>query len=167
MLSIKLMTDAPEDLKKAKALYYHAFPKNERRPFPELIDHRLGDTEAFCFYDADLFVGMAAVMNSPDITHIVYLAIDDSLRGQGYGSQALTCLHQFYAGKKIMVDIELADGTSENEQQRIARKRFYLRAGYSETPVKYKWRNENYEILSYGGSISKQEYHDFWKHFHL
>lgn len=60
MLSIKLMTDAPEDLKKAKALYYHAFPQNERRPFPELIDHRLGDTEAFCFYDADLFVGMAA-----------------------------------------------------------------------------------------------------------
>ena len=166
-LTMKKLGDTPEELKKAKALYYRAFPKNERRPFPELIDHRLGDTEAFCFYDADLFVGMAAVMNSPDITHIVYLAIDDDLRGHGYGSKALALLHDFYSGKRIMVDIERPDGTAENEQQRVQRKRFYLRAGYMETPVKYRWRNENYEILSFGGEVSAQDYEDFWKHFNV
>lgn len=166
-LTMKKICDAPESLKKAKKLYYRAFPKNERRPFPELIDRRLGDTEAFCFYDADLFVGMAAVMNSPDITHIVYLAIEDNLRGHGYGSKALVLLHDFYSGKRIMVDIERPDGTSDNEQQRLQRKQFYLRAGYTDTPVKYRWRNENYEILSFGGEVSEQDYKDFWKHFNL
>ena len=167
MLLMKTINGTPEELKKAKALYYRAFPKNERRPFPELIDRRLGDTEAFCFYDSDLFVGIAAVMNNPEITHIVYLAVDDNLRGRGYGSQALALLHEFYAGKRIMVDIELPDGTARNETQRIARKKFYLRAGYSETPVKYRWRNENYEILSFGGNISEQDYDNFWTHFNI
>lgn len=166
-VSMKKISDAMEDISKAKALYYRAFPKNERRPFPELIDRRLGDTEAFCFYSEDRFIGMAAVMNSPEITHIVYLAIDESLRGRGYGSQALKLLHEFYAGKRIMVDIELPDGTSENEKQRMARKQFYLRAGYSETPVKYLWQHEKYEILSFGGSVSEQDYNDFWKSFNI
>lgn len=167
ILTMKRICDVPESLKKAKSLYYHAFPKNERRPFPELIDRRLGDTEAFCFYDADLFVGMAAVMNSPDITHIVYLAIDDDLRGRGYGSKALALLHDFYNGKRIMVDIERPDGTSENESQRLQRKQFYLRAGYEETPVKYEWVNEKYEILSFGGQISEAEYNAFWNYFNV
>lgn len=167
MICMKRLSDAPEYMKKCKALYYRSFPKNERRPFPELTEHRLGDTETFCFCDGDLFVGMASVMNSPDITHIVYLAIDDSLRGKGYGSQALNLLHEFYNGKRVMVDIERADGSSENEEQRIRRKQFYLRAGYSETPVKYRWRNENYEILSFGGSISEQDYENFWKCFNV
>lgn len=167
VLTMKKICDVPECMKKAKKLYYRAFPKNERRPFPELIDYRLGDTEAFCFYDEDLFVGMAAVMNSPDITHIVYLAIEDDFRGRGYGSKALGLLHDFYCGKRMMVDIELPDGTSENENQRVQRKQFYIRAGYMETPVKYCWRNENYEILSFRGDISEQDYKDFWKHFNL
>lgn len=67
---------------------------------------------------------MAAVLNSPDITHIVYLAIEDGLRGCGYGSRALELLHDFYYGKRMMVDIELPDGTSENESQRVQRKQF-------------------------------------------
>ena len=52
-----------------------------------------------------------------------------------------------------------------NEQQRLRRKRFYLRAGYTEAPVKYRWQNENYEILSFRGEVSEQDYEDFWKHF--
>ena len=46
------------------------------------------------------------------------------------------------------------------------RKKFYLRAGYEETPVKYEWRQENYEILSFGGQISEAEYDGFWENLH-
>lgn len=110
---------------------------------------------------------MAVVMTSPNIAHIIYLAIDDALRGHGYGSQALNILHEFYAEKKFMVDIELPDHTAKNEEQRVKRKRFYTRAGYRETEIKYRWRNENYEILSFGGTISKKDYDNFWKHFNF
>lgn len=43
------------------------------------------------------------------------------------------------------------------------RKKFYLKAGYEETPVKYEWRQENYEIFSFAGQISEEEYDCFWE----
>lgn len=163
MLSMKPIGDAPEERKKAKALYYRAFPKNERRSFTELVENRLGGTEVFCFYDGKTFVGMACLLNSSDISHIIYLAVDESLRGHGYGSKALELLHNSKPGRKIMVDIEVPDEQAENAGQRRMRKKFYLRAGYTETPVKYEWRHENYEILSFGGQISEAEYDRFWE----
>ena len=166
MLSMKPIGDTPEELKKAKALYYRAFPKNERRSFPELVENRFGGTEVFCFYDGEAFVGMACLLNTPTISHIIYLAVDESLRGHGYGSKALELLHRSKPGKKIMVDIEIPDEQAENAEQRRMRKKFYLRAGYEETPVKYEWRQENYEILSIGGQISEAEYDSFWEDLH-
>ena len=166
MLSMKSISNASEELKKARALYYRAFPKNERRSFPELVENRFGGTEVFCFYDGETFVGMACLLNTPTISHIIYLAVDESLRGNGYGSKALELLHQSKPGKKIMVDIEVPDELAENVEQRRMRKKFYLRAGYEETPVKYEWRHEDYEILSFGGQISKAEYDSFWEDLH-
>ena len=160
---MKLIGDMPEELKKAKALYYRAFPKNERRSFPELVENRFGSTEVFCFYDEETFVGMACLLNTPTISHIIYLAVDESLRGHGYGSKALELLYKRKPDKKIMVDIEVPDERAENAEQRSKRKKFYLRAGYKETPVKYEWRNEEYEILSFGGQISEAEYNNFWE----
>ena len=163
MLSMKSISNASEELKKARALYYRAFPKNERRSFPELVENRFGSTEVFCFYDGETFVGIAYLLNTPTISHIIYLAVDESLRGNGYGSKALELLHQSKPGKKIMVDIEVPDELAENVEQRRMRKKFYLRAGYEETPVKYEWRHESYEILSFGGQISEAEYDGFWE----
>lgn len=162
MVTMKLLSDAPEEVKKAKALYYRAFPKNERRSFPELQENRFGNTEMFSFFDGETFVGMACMLNGLSISHIIYLAMDESVRGQGYGSKALQLLHQSKPGRKIMVDIEIPDEQAENAAQRRMRKKFYLRAGYEETPVRYEWRHENYEILSFGGQISEEEFEAFW-----
>lgn len=163
MICMKQCSDTPKDLPKVKALYYRSFPKNERRSFPELIENRLGNTEVVSFYDDETFVGMACLLNGRDLSHIIYLAIDESLRGHGYGSKALELLHQRKYGRRVMVDIEIPDAQAENAAQRIMRKKFYLRAGYEETPVKYEWRHENYEILSFGGQISETEYEQFWE----
>ena len=107
---------------------------------------------------------MACLLNTPMISHIIYLAIVESLRSHGYGSKALELLHNRKPGKKIMVDIELPDVPAANAEQRRMHKNFYLRAGYEETPVKYEWRHENYEILSFGGPITEAEYDGFWQY---
>ena len=160
---MKLIGDTPEELEKTRKLYYSAFPKNERRSFPELVENRFGGTEIFCFYDDEIFVGMACLLNSHNISHIIYLAVDEELRGHGYGSRALELLHNSKPGKKIIVDIEIPDELADNAKQRRVRKKFYLRAGYEETTIKYEWRHENYEILSFGGQITEDEYDGFWK----
>lgn len=166
MLTMKLIGDTPEEIRKTKKLYYRSFPKNERRSFPELLENRLGGTEMFCFYDNETFVGMACLLNTPVTSHIIYLAINERLRGRGYGSKALELLHHSKSGRKIMVDIEVPDENSNNAEQRIMRRKFYLKAGYKETSVKYVWREEKYEILSFGGEISKEEYNRFWEDLH-
>lgn len=163
MICMRKIDSTSEDLAKVKALYYRSFPQKERRSFPELAENRLGNTELVSFYDEERFVGMACLLNSPNLSHIIYLAVDESLRGRGYGSKALELLHQSKRGKRIMVDIEMPDPTAENAEQRIMRKRFYRKAGYEETPIRYEWRRENYEILSFGGKISEMEYDRFWE----
>ena len=53
-------------------------------------------------------------------------------------------------------------GCEENEIRR-RRKNFYLRNGYSETEVSYRWQDEAYEILVSGGELSKEDFGNFWK----
>ena len=166
MLAMKLPGDMPDDLKKAEALYCRAFPENERRPFSELVENPYGGTELFCFYDGETFVGMACLLNTAAFSHIIYFAVDETLRGHGYGSKMLELLHCSKPGKKFMADIERPDEAADNAGQRRRRKMFYLRAGYEETDIKYEWRHENYEVVSFGGRISEAEYDGFWKDLH-
>ena len=163
MLYMKPIGDTLNDYTEAKALYYRSFPKNERRSFSELAENRLGNTQVVCFYDDNTFIGFACMLNSFDISHIIYIAVDESLRGHGYGSKALDLLHKSKRGKCIMVDIEVPDMQAKNNEQRIMRKNFYLRAGYVQTSVKYEWRGEKYEILSFPKQISQAEYDRFWE----
>lgn len=165
MLVIKTVGKNTEDLPKIKDLYYSSFPKNERRSFPELINKRLGDTETFAVYEDDLFVGMISTMNTKEIIHIVYLAILKDYQNKGYGSKTLKLIHDYYQDRKFMVDIEVPNENSANQVQRIKRKSFYLRSGYKETNVRYEWRKENYEILSYNGEITLKDYNNFWNNF--
>lgn len=72
---MKLIGDTSEEIKKVKTLYYRAFPKNERRSFSELVENRLGSTEIFCFYDGETLVGMACLLNTPTISHIITLQL--------------------------------------------------------------------------------------------
>ena len=61
------------------------------------------------------------------------------------------------------VDIEReVPGCEENEIRR-RRKNFYLRNGYSETEVRYRWQDEAYEILVSGGTLSGEDFGNFWK----
>ena len=163
MLRAVHMTSESRDIDKMQGLYERAFPANERRPFSDMMASLNDNLDALGFYDGDEFCGLAFLLNCRDISHIIYLAIDEKLRGHGYGSQALQIVHGMKKGMRIIVDIERDDVPSHNQSQRSRRKRFYLRNGYSETEVRYNWRGEAYEILSCGGQVTDDEFDDFWR----
>lgn len=163
MLEMKKISDTLPELKEVRALYDRAFPENERRDFSELIGGG-SEMEMLAFYDEDLFVGFAVLLNSKiAISHIIYFAVEESLRDRGYGSMILAAIHEAKAGRRIMVDIERQTEEADNNPQRLKRKQFYLRNGYTETEVKYRWRDEDYEILVYGGELTRVDYESFWK----
>lgn len=151
------------DLGKIKKLYEEAFPENERFSFSMMIKNESGHYETFGFYKDGDFVGFAILLNSGDISHILYIATISSMRGKGLGTKALGALGRIKKGMKIIVDIERElPGCEENELRR-RRKNFYIRNGYEETEIRYRWQDESYEILSLGGRISREDFGNFWK----
>lgn len=152
-----------KDIKKIKQLYIDAFPENERFSFEKMIKNENGHYETFGFYKDGSFCGFAILLNSLDISHIIYFATLPELRGKGLGAKALAAMGRIKSGKRIIVDIEReVPGCEENEIRR-RRKNFYIRNGYSETEIRYRWQDEAYEILAFGGKVSSEDFGNFWK----
>lgn len=165
MLNLKIQTvlELSKELPQIEKLYCSAFPDNERRSLTPLLQDNTGHGEVLAFYDGSRFCGFACLLTCGDFSHIIYFAIEDTIRGNGYGTAALLAICKLKKGKRIIVDIEVEDEHELNNEQRHKRKQFYLHNGFCETKVKYNWRQEFYEILSYGGEMSEEEFVNFWK----
>ena len=165
MFRTEIVTEKSPLLPQIKELYKRAFPKNERRPLGPLLLDRSGNSSFVAFMDDDLFCGFACLLKWEDISHIIYITIEDSLRDRGYGSKALQILHQQYPNDRFIVDIESDRPDAPNIDQRQMRRAFYTKNGYEPAPVHYPWRGEDYDILAYNGTITHQEFRDFWHFF--
>ncbi|MBQ6802585.1 MAG: GNAT family N-acetyltransferase [Oscillospiraceae bacterium] len=152
-----------KDLKKIEKLYIEAFPENERFSFSKMIKNESGSYETFGFYKDENFCGFAILLNSKDISHILYIATLPELRGSGLGTKALAALRRIKKDMRIIVDIERELLDCEENELRRRRKNFYLRNGYEETDIRYRWQEESYEILSSGGIVTKEDFGNFWK----
>ena len=152
-----------KDLGKIEKLYIESFPENERFSFGMMIKNEKGHYETFGFYKDGVFCGFAILLNSLDISHIIYFATLPEMRGKGLGAKALAAIGRIKKGRRIIVDIEKEVPGLEDNEIRRRRKNFYLRNGYSETEVSYRWQDEAYEILVSGGELSKEDFGNFWK----
>lgn len=163
-MDIKKITNKSDEseLNKIKDLYESAFPPNERKPLNSLLADEGKSSDVLAFYEDDVFLGFACMLTSSDITHIIYFAIDDILRNQGYGTEVLKMIHSQYKNNRIIVDIELLSDGALNNIQRERRKVFYINNNYYESNVKYDWQGESYEILIYNGFINYVEFNKFW-----
>ena len=162
-----MLTMAPvsvSDLPAVLALYERAFPENERSPLDPMLEDQTGSAEILSVYQETLFCGFVSILKCDDLVHIIYFAVEESMRGRGIGSKILEEIQMQYPGKRIIVDIEQPDEFVENNAERISRKNFYLRCGYLRNDFEYHWRGTDYTILSRGGNITHEEFRQFWKH---
>lgn len=159
----KISYSLKEDLYNVKRLYNNAFPENERGPLNQLLNDTTGCSEIFAVDDDGIFCGFIILLSYADISHIIYFAIDDSVRGKGYGSEALKQLKIIKNGYRIVADIEKPLSDALNYSQRKKRKEFYLKNGFEDTGVEYTWKDEAYTILVSGDSLSEKEFWDFWE----
>lgn len=157
------ITSHSTDVSRIEALYLEAFPENERSPFHLLLDDSTNCSEIFAFYEDSIFCGFMSILTWGDISHIIYFAMDASLRGNGYGAAALSLLRQIKPGNRLIADIEQPTSAAGNNAQREKRKQFYCKNGYAPSGVCYTWRDESYEILVNGGDLSEKEFWDFWE----
>lgn len=163
MLHVKTLTRNAPELPLVQALNQRAFPENERRALEPLLDDPTGRAQVLAFCDGAVFCGFACLLTDGDITHILYFAIEEPLRGRGYGAQALAALRARLPGQRILADVEAENPAAKNSLQRRRRRAFYLKNGYQPSSVRYDWRRESYEILVSGGDITRREFSAFWR----
>lgn len=147
---------------KVNKLIHNAFPPEELLPM-EILNERaqLDNFYFLAIYDNDLFVGMTYVMtnDTDSICYIFFLAIDEQLRGQGYGSKVLENIKTKYNFvKSLILLIEEVDEKYDNYKQRASRLNFYERNGFKLQGIKTNEQDVVFDVLAYGDDINMASY---------
>lgn len=146
-----------------KRIYFEAFPKRERMPFPVMVAmSKLWNTQFFGFYDGDIPCGFIYLASSRKIVFVMFFAVDASLRSKGYGSLILQQLKAKYPDKKTIISIEPCEDSAPDLDLRKRRKSFYMRNGYNETGYMMKLNGVVQEIIITNGEFVKKEFSSFF-----
>lgn len=152
MILKKITFDFPE-MEKLNLLAQEAFPIEEYIAPMELIKmSQKNDLDVWALYDEKTFVGFMVTVVYQKMAYLFFLAIDSSCRSKGYGSAALSEFSKKYSTCQQVVDMEMLDQAAANKEQRILRKRFYLRNGYKESEHYLTYFGVSYEVL-YKGDV--------------
>lgn len=147
---------------KAKALYMEAFPKQERIPWWLLtLSSRRRDIDLTAWMEGDTFCGLTASVTEGKDHFLLFFAVAQSLRGQGYGSQILKQLRSTY--DTVVLNVELLDPTADNFSQRQRRFAFYGRNGFVDTGYHVWEVGGKFRVLSTRQQLNVPVYKRFFK----
>lgn len=149
-----MMTDKAIELRKivsetemwrAQRLYLSAFPEQERRELNEWIrlcvDGGAFHGDMICCDGEQC--GILTYWDLKSFVYVEHFALDDSVRGQGIGGQAIDALCE-HVGKPVVLEVELP--VDEMSRRRIS---FYQRHGFSLCENKYiqpSYHNDGVEV---------------------
>ena len=158
---------APKGLKQwaeVYRLYQKAFPKSEKKPFAIIRKmHKKGVTDIWRFTRNGQFAGLIITINGQNHILLDYLAVDESQRGTGVGSEILPLMRSHYAGKGVFLEIESVYEDCENKAERIRRKHFYEKCGMESMNVFVWLFGVKMELMGFGCKLTYQDYHSFYR----
>lgn len=147
------------DMPAVKKLLLSAFPSDERPPFLVFAKKcRLPCCDLLSIYNDKEWAGFFYCITYNEYTYVMFFAVKDELRNRGIGSQALRQLLQIYKGSTLFLAIEPPEEGAENLDERIHRKAFYLRNGFSDMKQKMREGSIIYELLGTGQYLPPQIY---------
>lgn len=151
------------DWLRLQQLYIHAFPRDERKPFPVIRRmFREGKADIWCILADGKFSGMATTVNGDGLILIDYFAVSEKRRGKGIGKAAMECLLAMYPDRGVFLEIESPDRPGLDRDQRRKRKDFYLSCGFGELGVRAKVFGVHMELLGIGCEMDFQTYRRFY-----
>lgn len=158
-LNFKRVKTGTPEARMCKELYSRAFPDDERAPYLMLLlKARRKDVDFWSVSCEEQWAGFIYVVNNADLSYVFYLAVQEPMRGRGIGSAILKAAQQLYNGRRLFLAIEQIEEGTPNYEERIRRKRFYLRCGFKELRRQLREGNVVYDILGTGGDVQAKEY---------
>lgn len=156
-----ILNEDQKPWKEIKEIYFEAFPKSERKPFFTLRRSvKKKKAQLLTATENEILQGFIVVIPYRDMIMVDYLAVSSKIRSQGTGSKIMQEVCRRFSDKKIVLLIERLDDRAENKEQRIARRKFYFKNGFTSSDIYITGYSGNMEILNYGGTVSSQEYMD-------
>ena len=147
-----------------KALYRTAFPRAERAPLLHLIRlAKKGECAFSGWYEGETFVGLTVAIQRADFTYLFFLAVSGEVRSKGYGGRILEEVKEQYKAKPVVLDMEERSAQASNAEQRERRYRFYEKHGFVPAGYTYTYNGVTYEVLVWGGEVTKERYYAFLK----
>ena len=110
------------------------------------------------FYNNNIFRGFSYLIHNNNITFILYLAIDTSIRSKGYGTKILSLISNNKQNNNIILNIETVSNKYVDYKQRLNRQKFYFKNGFVDTKYKLVDSGNIYDVLYKGNNFSKSEY---------
>ena len=140
-------------------IYKEAFPKSEQKPF-FLLKRPVRSCKAqlWTAEEDGQLLGFLLADIWKDLVLVDYLAVSSRIRSRGTGSYIMEQVCKHFSDKKIVLLIERLDDAADNSSQRIARRKFYLKNGFSSSDLFITGTSGEMEILNYGGRVSQEEY---------
>ncbi|WP_195983794.1 GNAT family N-acetyltransferase [Clostridium sp. D33t1_170424_F3] len=149
--------------RKVREIYTASFLKEDRMPFWLMLAlAKTKNTDFLTFYDGDTLCGFVYMAAVKDLAFVMFFAVDETLRSKGYGGKILKEVQSIYPDHKIIMSIERCDEPAEDLEQRLRRKRFYLRNGYAETGCFLEMNHKAQEILIKNGTFQTEEFLSFF-----
>lgn len=145
------------DQAKMKRLYRTAFPKEERLPWWVLRGWnwlRWGELTAY--YQAGEFCGFSFSATTQTLRYVMFFAVEDGLRGWGYGSGILA--HMTQKGKPVLLNVEIPEESAPNYPQRLQRMAFYQKNGFLDTGFHIREVGGVFAVLSSTGWMEPEVY---------
>ena len=145
-----------------RLIYESAFPPDERMPFERVLKKcedgsmRLLSVES----ESGEFLGFANITLCYDALVLNYFAIEPDMQGRGFGTEVIAELKKRYPDRSIVIDIEDDLVEADNKEQRIRRRAFYERLGFSAMPYRLSIFGVESIIMSSGRKYSFEEYLD-------
>lgn len=139
------------DLKNIKNLYNSAFPPEERPPFYFIKKRYLqGRAELLSAKESGHFVGFCYVVTFEKFAYLYFLAVAENSRGQGVGTKILSLVREKYSDKCVFLAREQLDTEAENHAERVSRRDFYLKNGFSDTTLQIKEGSVLFDVMANG-----------------
>lgn len=151
--------------KEIKTIYMEAFPKRERKPYFALR-HSVKTKKAVVMAatEGEQVLGFIVLIPYKDMVMADYLAVSSKVRSRGTGSYIMQNVCRQYKDKKIVLLIERLDDKAENKEQRIARRKFYLKNGFTSSDIFITGASGEMEIMNFGEKVSEEAYIDLQKY---
>lgn len=148
-----------------KKIYLEAFPKRERKPY-FMLRHAVRRKKAtvMAAVENGQLLGFTALIPYHDMVMVDYLAVSSKIRSNGTGSRLLQNILKQFPDKKIVLLIERPDTAADNTEQRIARRRFYLKNSFVSSDIFITGASGDMEVLVCGGAVSREEYMDMQRY---